>query len=327
MKKRFVLALTLLIGLFGSCNLFTEAAGNNTKAGMKIVVCAPQSPPAIPILRMIATNALRGKAQLDLKLYSSMEEVLAIATHTTTDYRILALPVNTAVTLYNKGFAIKLLNVSVWGGMYLSAMDSDFRKWEDLRGKRLYVPAKGSVPDVLTNFFLQKHGVKKDEVEIVYSNHAEIAQLLAAGKAKYVIDAEPFVTANKENIQNYRVICNFVAEWKRSEGKKYDMPNFGAVASGKLLVKSKLLKSFNKTYRKALRWTIANPQAAGELARKYLNANGKLIENAMPNFNFAFKTASESRVDIKKYCQVLLGAKPASIGGKIPDEKFYFESK
>lgn len=97
------------------------------------------------------------------------------------------------------------------------------------------------------------------------------------------------------------------------------------MASGKL--KKELLKSFNQAYREALRWTVANPQAAGKLAQKYLNANGKFIENAMPNFNFVFKTARESRMDIEKYCNVLLKSKPESVGGKIPDEKFYFESK
>jgi NitT/TauT family transport system substrate-binding protein len=325
MKKRFVLALTLIIGLFWSCNLATEAAGNNKNAGMKIVVCTPKSPPTIPILRMIATNALRGKAKLELKLYSTMDEVLAIATHTT-DYQIMALPVNTAATLYNKGFDLKLLNVSVWGGMYLSTTDPDCRKWEDLRGKKLYVPAKGSIPDVMTTLFLKKHGLKNEDVEIVYFN-TEITQLLVAGKVKYVIDGEPFATANKGNIQNYRVISNFIDEWKQNEGEQYDMPNFGTIAGGKLLLKSKLLESFNKAYREALRWTMANPKASGELAQKYLNANGKLIENAMPNFKFVFKTASESRANVEKYCKVLLDSKPESIGGKIPDKKFYFKSK
>jgi hypothetical protein len=47
----------------------------------------------------------------------------------------------------------------------------------------------------------------------------------------------------------------------------------------------------------------------------------------VPNYKFDFKTASESRVNIEKYCKVLFGAKPESVGGKIPDEKFYFDNK
>ena len=76
--------------------------------------------------------------------------------------------------------------------MYLSTTDSNCHKWEDLKGKQLFVPAKGSVPDIMTQHFLNRHGlIIGDSIELVYSNHTEIAQLIKSGKAKYAVDVRP----------------------------------------------------------------------------------------------------------------------------------------
>jgi NitT/TauT family transport system substrate-binding protein len=327
MKKSLFLILILLVGLVENYGWLADAAGKDASGPVEVAVSVPKSPTCIPILRMMETGALGPNVKIDLKFYSTMDQLLAVATRN--ECPMLAMPVNSAVTLYNKGFDIKLLNISVWGGMYLSTTDPACRRWEDLKGKQLYVPAKGSVPDLLAQVFLKKHGLKPGEdVELVYSNHTEIAQLLAAGKVKQAIDAEPFVTANKENVSNYRVLSDFRAEWRKFQGRAAAMPNFGVVVNGKFFTRNKqLMKTFNKAYQEALNWTVANPREAGELVQKHLNANGKLIEKAMPNFNFVFKSAAASRKDLDKYCRVLMSAKPESIGGKLPDESFYADVK
>jgi NitT/TauT family transport system substrate-binding protein len=327
MQKRLILLLVLVAGLTVNCGWSTAAAGKDSSGLVEVIVSAPKSPASLPILRMMATGALGPKVKLGLMFYSSMDQLLAVATRN--ECPMLLMPINSAVTLYNKGFDIKLLNIGVWGGMYLCTTDPACRRWEELKGKQLYVPAKGSVPDLLTQVFLKKHGLKPGEdVELVYSNHAEIAQLLAAGKVKQAIDVEPFVTANRENIPNYQVISDFAVEWRKLQGRAAAMPNFGLVVNGKFVSQNKqLLEMFNIAYRDALDWTVANPREAGELAQKQLNANGKLIEKAMPNFNFVFKTAAAARTDLEKYCRVLMSAKPESIGGKLPEKSFYAEIK
>jgi NitT/TauT family transport system substrate-binding protein len=327
MRKRAILLLALVIGLAVNCGWSPAAAGKDSSGLVEVVVSVPKSPASLPILRMMATDALGPKVKLNLKFYSSMDQLLAVATRN--ECPMFAMPLNSAVTLYNKGFDIKLLNIGLWGGMYLSTTDPLCRGWEDLKGKQLYVPNKGAVPDVLTRVFLKKHGLKPGkDVELVYSNHAEIAQLLAAGKVKQAIDVEPFVTANRENVPNYRVLSNFAMEWRKFQGRTATMPNFGVVVNGKFFTQNKrLMKEFNKAYRTALRWAVANPREAGELAQKQLNANGKLIEKAMPNFNFIFKTAAAARTDLEKYCRVLMSVKPESVGGKLPEKSFYAEIK
>ena len=190
MKKGLILMLVLSVSLLSGCVKSTETASLNTEKQMTVTVVAPKSPAAIPLLRMIEANALGDKIKIDLQLYTDMEKMMVLATGK--NYGFLAVPVHTAATLYNKGLDIKLLNITFWGGMYLSTTDSNCHKWEDLKGKQLFVPAKGSVPDIMTQHFLNRHGlIIGDSIELVYSNHTEIAQLIKSGKAKYAVDVRP----------------------------------------------------------------------------------------------------------------------------------------
>lgn len=323
MKKILLFLLIVSISLFFGCTP-SETSNLDTKNETTIIVGAPKSPATIPVLRMIETKALGENVNIELKIYSSMEKMMALATGE--GYDFLEVPVNAASVLYNKGLNVKLLSVTLWGGMYLSTTDPNCESWKDLNGKQVYVPNKGSVPDLITQHFLNKNGLNIGEnVEVVYAGHSEIAQLIQSGKIKYAIDVEPFVTGNKENIENYRVISDFVNEWKQLEGDEYSMPNFGVITNNNFLQNNgKLVKVFNEEHDKAMKWVLDNPEEAGKLAEQHLNSNKDLITKAIPSFKFEFKTAMDAKDEIEKYCSVLLDLRPESIGGKIPDEDFYY---
>lgn len=336
MKKGIILMLLLSITLIFGCG----QAEKTTEIGAKmnsietdekeqipLLVAVPKSPAAIPVLRMIESNALGDQIKIDFKLYGDMDKMMAIAVGR--DYGLMVVPVHTAAALYNKGIGVKLLNVFGWGGMYLSTTDLNCNGWEDLKGKQLYVPAKGSVPDIITQHFFSQHGLKiGDNIEVVYSSHPEIAQLIKAEKIKYAVDAEPYVTRNMETIQDYRIVSDFSDEWKKTEGSEYSLPANGIIVNSGFLAENKeVISIFNEEFKKALTWTLDNPAEAGVLAEKYLNADAKLIEKAMPGFNFIYKASINAKKDIEEYCNVLSSFKPESIGGKVPDENFYYKNE
>lgn len=169
------------------------------------------------------------------------------------NYGVLIVPVHTAANLYNKEIGVELINVCGWGGMYLSTTDPDCNSWGDLGGKELYVPSKGSVPDILTQYFLNQHGlVIGEDVELVYSSHIEIAQLLSAGTIKYAVDAQPYVTSNTKNVQNYKVISKFAEEWRLIQGAGYTMPANCMVANSEYLSgNEEIITAFNQKFAEA----------------------------------------------------------------------------
>ena len=160
MKKGLLFLLILSISLFCGCSP-SQTSNLDTKNEITIIVGAPKSPATIPVLRMLETKALGENVNIDLKIYSSMEKMMALATRE--DYAFLEFPINAASVLYNKGLNVKLLNVTLWGGMYLSTTDPNCESWKDLNGKQVYVPHKGSVPDIITQHFLNKNGLNIGE--------------------------------------------------------------------------------------------------------------------------------------------------------------------
>ena len=342
MKRIIALLVILCIGILAGCGQTVnpqEASAGTTQTSTEkmeknesntktiITVVAPKSPATIPVLRMMESHCMGENIEIDLQLYSDMEAMMALASGR--DYGILIVPVHTAANLKNKGIDVKMVNVFGWGGMYLSTTDPDCSSWKDLAGKELYVPAKGSVPDIMTQYFLSQNGlVVGEDVEVVYSAHAEIAQLIASGTIRYAVDAQPFVTANLKNVDGYRVISEFAEDWKQTQGEAYSLPGNCSVVNSEYLSENKnIVLDFNKNFSGAIEWTVENPDEAGVLANTYLNANAELIAAAMPGFCLEYNSAADAGNDVEEYFRVLLELKPESIGGKMPDDSFYFMDK
>lgn len=327
MKTRLMLILLLIIILLFGCSRSSKITTPDEKLQNTIIVSAPKTAATIPLLRMIDSNALGTGVKIDLKLFGDLEKLMVIAVRE--DYGFLILPIHTAAILYNKGIDVRLLNVNVWGGIYLSSTDADFHQWQDLKGKQLYLPNKGSVPDILARYFLEENGLKIDEhLEIVNATYPQIAQLFVMEKIKYAVDGEPFATSNKTYVQNYRVILDFVEEWKKTADDKYSLPAYGVVVNDDFRVANQaFVKIFNQEYRRAVQWTLTNPDEAGVLAEKYLNLDKEMITKAIPGFNFSYQPALNAKMALEKYYGVLYNSKPESIGGKVPNENFYYQEE
>ncbi|QXM05329.1 ABC transporter substrate-binding protein [Crassaminicella indica] len=319
-----VLSITMFFGCNQSQNKEAEVSCEMPKEEIKIVISGPKAPPTFPLLRMIETKALGENVKIDFKIWNGVEELLAIATNS--EYGFLAMPVNTSAKLYNKGVDIKLTNVNTWGVMYLSTTDSKCNRWEDLKGKKLYVPFKSAPPDIITQYFLKEYGLEAGkDVEIIYSTPSEIAQMVKVGEAEYAMNIEPFITASKMGNENLRVVFDYMEEWKKIKGSEYDIPNAGIVTNNKFLKEHKeLVELFEKEYEKAVIWTLENPKESSKLVEKYLGLNKDLIEKSMPTLGLKYKQSNNAKNDLEKYYETLLNFKADSIGGKTPDENYYY---
>ncbi|WP_026895701.1 ABC transporter substrate-binding protein [Clostridiisalibacter paucivorans] len=331
MKKKSILILiailcsAMIFGCSQSQNKDKEIINETPKEEISIIMSGPKAPPTFPLLRMMETNALGEHVKIDFKIWNSVEELLAMATGS--EHGFLAVPVNTAAKLYNKGVDIKLTNVNTWGVMYLSTTDPKCNQWEDLRGKKLYIPFKSAPPDIVTQYLLKEHGLEVGkDIKIIYSTPSEIAQMVKAEEIEYAMNIEPFITASKIDNKKVRVIFDYMDEWKKIKGTEYDIPNAGIVINNKLLKENKeLVTLFEEEYEKALIWTLKNPKESGELVEKYLGLNKDLIEKAIPTLGLNYKQSNDGKKDLNEYYETLLNFKADSIGGKTPNESFYYE--
>ena len=225
---------------------------------------------------------------LPAAFYSSMDAILASAQSDDVDFVLM--PVNTAAVLYNKGFNLCMMNVFQWGWSFISVQPIlPACHGKDLAGKELFIPAKGTVPDLVTRLFLDDYDlVVGEDLDAVYSNHTEIAQLLAQGTVSYAVDVQPFVTAHQQGITNYRILSDYSADWQKIAGEGFQMPGFCMICRNPdLLQQPELLNDVNEAFAAAVTAVVQEPEAAGILAEDFTGCNRDLVALSIGNFGLS----------------------------------------
>ena len=325
MKKKLLSALcagiisVLMLGCGKSNNVDVT-----TEEKVTINLGLTKAAPALPVLQMAETNAMGDNVELNIDYWDSPEQLIAMSQDGKHD--IFALPLTVGAKLYNKGIGIKLTNVDTWGITYFVTSDESIKDWSDLRGKTIYVPLKSSPPDIVLRYFLNSNGINPDsDVELKYASTSEVAQLAKAGQAEYAVLLEPQVTNCISGNENLRIAFSYDTEWKKIMGEDKNIPNAGIGASTDFIDKNpEMMKKFEEEYKEALNYLIENPDKAGELGEKYFGVNKEIMEKAMPTLGIMYKDGKESIEDLNEFYKVLYDFDPSTIGGKIPDEEFYY---
>ena len=321
-KAIHLMMLILAFLLAAGCS--SQSSGNKetkTANPEKIVVQAPMAPPTAPLFKMAENSPLKD-TKVELVIYKSVEEATTRAVKGEADFTVL--PVNVAAKLYNKDVGISLANVSTWGILYLVSVDSAVQDWGDLTGQDLYVGAKGSTPDVLTQYLLNKNGLKAGEVHLNYLESPEIAQMMVNGLVKNAVLPEPMVTQVLLNNKQARTVKDFYSDWQKFEGDSAGLPQAGMVVRNEFAkAYPEATRDFQQTYAKELELTVADPAGAATLVEKNLKMPAPLFIQSMTRTRLKYVSGSGAKADVNTYLNELLQLSPDMVGGKLPDEKFF----
>ena len=308
-----------------ACMALSVFAASKKSKETVIRVGIPKAPPALPIIRMIETNALGDDAKVEFSVWNSPEQLIAMIQGKEQD--MFAFPLTIVGKLYNKGMPLMLTNVNTWGVTYFLTSDPDYKDWADLKGKTVYVPLRSSPPDALTQFFIGKAGlVVGKDVELIYASIPEVTQLVVSGKAIYATQIEPQVTACLMQNKSVRVATSFENEWKKVTDDGSVIPNAGFGGRKSFIKKNaEVIAKFETEYEKALNWVLENPEEAGILAEKYLGLKAGLIKNAIPRMGLYYKNAYDAKRDLDQLYKILNDFDKTMVGGKIPNEGMLYK--
>lgn len=315
---------SVFMAVFACMALSVFAASKKSKETV-IRVGIPKAPPALPIIRMIETNALGDDAKVEFSVWNSPEQLIAMIQGKEQD--MFAFPLTVVGKLYNKGMPLMLTNVNTWGVTYFLTSDPDYKDWADLKGKTVYVPLRSSPPDALTQFFIGKAGlVVGKDVELIYASIPEVTQLVVSGKAIYATQIEPQVTACLMQNKSVRVATSFENEWKKVTDDGSIIPNAGFGGRKSFIKKNaEVVAKFEAEYEKALNWVLENPEEAGILAERYLGLKAGLIKNAIPRMGLYYKNAYDAKKDLDQLYRILNDFDKTMVGGKIPNEGMLYK--
>lgn len=243
---------------------------------------------------------------------------------------IAALPINTAAVLYNKEVPLQIASIIGWGVMYLigDVGDAKVKDWSDLKGQTVLAPAKGAVPDLLFRYLLVKNGLNPEtDLTIQYvGSPVELAQLTAAGAASLAVLPEPWVTQVIEKNSKVQVLLDFQKEWQRIEKQGQTYPQTCIVVNRKFAAANReFIRSYLRELEGAIEWLNQNPEPAGVLAEKHVQISATAVRKGLARCNLRFADAINARPEIDRFLLRLAELAPNAIGGKLPDENFYYQ--
>ncbi|MCM1320636.1 MAG: ABC transporter substrate-binding protein [Bacteroides sp.] len=245
------------------------------------------------------------------------------------------LPPNAAAKVYNTTGAVVMGAVVGNGMLHLLAKNSDVPSLAALRGKTVYTAGQGATPEYVFRYLLAKSGIAEnggaDGVSIDFSlPPAEIAAALAAGKISYALLPEPFATVaqmKSSDVKRALDIQKVFAELSGSEEDTAEYPMTLVVVRKEFAERyAQTVRLFLQSCAQSVALTNGNPSEAALLAEKHsLGLKAAVAEKSIPNAAFVYKDAGAARADVEKLLSVFLDFAPESIGGKLPDDAFYFK--
>ncbi|MDA3822771.1 MAG: ABC transporter substrate-binding protein, partial [Bacteroidales bacterium] len=154
---RTVFMVLAIVFLLNGCK---DSVPNADKANT-YVIATLKGPSSMGMIRLIDSLNQGENHTVEVKILNEPLQVRKMMIDHTADFAIL--PTTMAAIVYNKGLEYQLMAIPVWGTLYLSGSDTTITQWEDLRGRRVNVMARGMTPDVLFRYLLQKNDIDPDK--------------------------------------------------------------------------------------------------------------------------------------------------------------------
>ena len=346
MKKYFaiLLALSMLLSLTACGSAAPETPAPVTEAPTTVPVETTEAPvetteaaAAVPVNVMVLNGttgfgmanlmdaAANGAAAQEyvFSVETDASNIVAALVNGSAD--IAALPTNAAAAVYNKTQGgVQVLALNTLGVLYLVTDGSvEINSMADLAGQTVYAPAQN--PSFIFQHIVQANGLTDVTIDNTYAQPADLNAAVAAGQVSIAVLPEPMVTVAKSKNPDLVVALDLTAEWDK-------VSPAGSLVQGCVVVR----KAFAE----------ANPDAVAAFLAEYgasiqtmmddiegtaakIEANGiftkaAVAAKAIPNCNVCFIAGGEMKAALGEFLNIMFEVAPASVGGSIPGEDFYY---
>ena len=350
-KMKKLIALFLLLATltltFASCrvNGNSQDVGNNgsenegTDDNVTIKIAYMNGPTGMGMAKLIHDNGgIEGNEKYQFIKYS--DAALATADLVAGNVDMACIPTNTAATLYNKNGKVTVLALNCLNSLFIMTKTGTvINDISDLEGKTIYTIQNGT-PAVILNYLLAESGVNatvktsigEGEDEKVIAAPTDLAPLLIAGKVDIALVPEPVATAAPLKIasQNkdytYTVAIDLTDAWNEISESPVAM---GCIIANKNFAANNksAVNAFLDEYKLSIEY-VSNPNNI-EAAAQYVVDAGVLDAVAAAKKSIINLGDAIAYVDGEEMKSTLIAFYNAIglnlIGGKLPDDGFYYE--
>lgn len=325
MKKKILsLLLAAALLLLPACG----ATAKGMSAEGPVRIAGLKGPTTMGLVNLLDMEQ-QGTAALDydLQLYGTADEIVPGLIKGELD--MAAISANLAAALYQKTKGgIQVMAVNTLGVLYVVEKGDTVHSMADLAGRTILSTGKGTTPEYLLRYLLEKNGLDPDkDVKIQYCSEATevTAQMAAAQKDAIAVLPQPYVTAAGMKDPSLRVALDLTAEW--------DKVSDSQLVTGVTVVRTQyaqehpdVVEAFLQEYAQSVRTANTDLDRTAALCEQQgVVAKAAIAKKALPACNIVCRTGDEMQKDVSAYLSVLCAADPAAVGGKLPDEGFYWK--
>lgn len=334
--KRFI-ALILTLALACALSIGFASCGAPEDYCLKIGYL--NGPTGMGMAKLISDNGgLDGNEKYSFSATTAELVGSGVASGT---FDIACMPTNTAAAIYNESQSIEILAINCLNSIYVvTDKGTTVSSFADLEGKTIYT-CKGGTPAPILNALLEAYGIN---AEVTYEFKGQViakpenlSTVLTAkeGAPAIVVAPEPIITSaslalkkDESNDNEYSVDIDLGAVWEEKFGTDITM---GCIVANKEVVKNHKAEvdAFLAEYADSIAYIGDN---------KNIDASAQLIVDAgimaatpaaklaLSNLNrggyISYLDGDDMKVALEKVYEAF-GMN--LIGGKLPDDGFYYE--
>ena len=317
------LSLTLLVG----CGQKPEAAVE----AVDVSIVALKGPTAMGLTKFMSDvdGNVAFQHNYNFSIVGSVDEVTPSVIQGTVD--IAAVPANLASVLFNKTQEnVKVLAINTLGVLYIVENGESIQNVSDLVGKTIYASGKGATPEYSLNYILTSNGINPEtDVTIEWkSEHTECLAELTTKENAIALLPQPFVTSAQNKLDTLRIALDLTAEWDTLQANE-ETPS--ALITGVIIANADFVENhpeaveeFLSNYEASVTFINNDIEAGAQLIGSYEIVDSAIALKALPYCNITFLRGEELKTKLSGYLSVLFEQNPASVGGALPTNDFYY---
>jgi len=267
---------------------------------------------------------IEGK-KIEIVMKSEPIQIQALMMQGKLDFAIL--PTVMAANLYNKGLKYRMLACPIWGTLYLLTNGNE-RNFKDLKGKVISVFGQGATSDILIQRKLMSNRISNVKIDYSYTTNQEIAKALLYKKTELAVVSEPMVSNLLAMDSSIHIVGKIDCEEYIGDLKEDIFVQTAFMVSERFTVNNPtLVEQVCHTYSHSCNFTNEQPELAAKLLVKHnISPNITVAKQSIHLCNIRYISAFALEEQVNKYLKVFYDYNPKSIGGKLPDGNFIFQT-
>ncbi|MDE6639249.1 MAG: ABC transporter substrate-binding protein [Acetatifactor sp.] len=302
------------------------------RQAVNVRVGSLKGPTSMGIL-FLMDRAEKGETEdtYEFRMTTGADELLPLMVKGELD--IALIPANVAAVLYQRTEGgIAVIDINTLGVLQVVTGTSEVESVADLKGRTIYLTGKGTTPEASLKFVLEVNGLSEADYTLEFKSEAtEVAAILAENTDAVGLLPQPFVTAALMQNDALRMALDMNEEWLRVENELKGGRSNGMV-TGVTVVRKEFLEEHPEAVEEFLKEHALSVEAInGDVAAGAalavaagIVAKEPIAERAVPECHITCITGEDMKADLSAYLDVLAGFDESLVGGKVPEDDFYY---